>query len=133
MDEKKLAAGDWFFGKILHMGANWKTTLGGLGGELLNILTILSVAPYTLPTTITDVIPAQWKATFLSVCLTSKAVVGVWTWWNTKSKNVTGGTTQQTAGGNVADPGTQTLVDETVKATIKSNEPVTPEQRAAVQ
>lgn len=115
-DHKALSAGDWFFGKVLRMGANWKTTLGGLGNELLNVLTILSVAPYTLPTSITDVIPAKWKATFLTVCLSAKTILGVWTWWNTKSKNVTGGDTQQTVDGSLAKPGTQTLVDITKEA-----------------
>lgn len=50
-----------------------------------------------------------------------------------KDKNVTGGIKQQTTSGATAEPGTQSLVDQTVIATIKSGEAVTPEQKKAAQ
>ena len=95
------------------MGANWQTTLGGIGSELLNILVILSIAPYTLPTEITDVIPAKVKGWLLTVSVAAKFLVQGWTWYHTKSKGVTGGDTQQTLDGSLAQPGTQNLVDAT--------------------
>ncbi len=103
-DDKALSAGDWFFGQVLRMGASWKTTLGGILNEALSVLTILSVAPYSLPPEITSIIPAKAKGIFLSICVTAKTIVGVWTWWNTKSKNVTGGELQQDAKGAIAKP-----------------------------
>ncbi len=50
-----------------------------------------------------------------------------------KDKTITGGTVQQTASGATAAPGTQALVDETIKATLRSGEPVTDEQKKAIQ
>lgn len=115
-DPAKLSAGDWFFGTFLKMGANWKTTLGGILNELFNVLVILSIAPYTLPPEITNIISPAWKARMLAFAGTCKVIVSVWTWWNTKSKDVTGGNTQQTLDGDLAKPGTQTLVDITKEA-----------------
>jgi len=50
-----------------------------------------------------------------------------------KDKDVTGGSVQQTIAGNVAEKGTQTLVDKTVIASIASGETVTPEQKLSVK
>lgn len=116
MNPDKLSAGDWLFGTVLKMGANWKTTLGGILNEVLNVLTLLSVAPYTLPADITSIIPPKVKGWFFGVCGSAKLLVGIWTWWNTKSKDVTGGNVQQTLDGDVAKPGTQNLVDATATA-----------------
>jgi hypothetical protein len=116
MAEPTLSGGDWFFGKLCRMGANWKTTLGGVLSEVFLILTVLSVAPYTMPPEITSIIAPKLKAIFLSVCLSAKVIVSIWTWWNTKSKDVTGGNTQQTLNGEIAKPGEQTLVDLTKAA-----------------
>lgn len=121
MEEKQFSAGDWFFGKILRMGANWKTTLGGLLSELFLVLTVLSIAPYTLPPEVTSIIPGKLKAIFLSVCLTAKVIVSLWTWWNTKSKDVTGGSKQQDMSGASVKPGNQNLVDLTLEATPLEN------------
>jgi hypothetical protein len=118
MNRDNLSAGDWFFGQVLKMGANWKTTLGGLLNQLFDLLVILSIAPYTLPDNITSIIPAKVKGLMLSIAGTCKIVTGVWTWYNTKSKNVTGGSVQQTPDNDLAKPGTQSLVDATKKATI---------------
>lgn len=116
MNPDKLSAGDWFFGTFLKMGANWKTTLGGILKELLNVLVLLSIAPYSLPENITSIIPAKAKGWFFAICGGAKTIVAIWTWWNTKSKNVTGGDTQQTLSGDLAKPGTQNLVDATAEA-----------------
>lgn len=115
MNSTNLSLGDWFFGSLLKMGPSWKTTLGGIGSELLDILVLLSIAPYTLPTEITSAIPPKLKGLFFTVCTSAKLIVRVWTWWNTKAKNVVGGDTQQTLDGGFAKPGKQNLVDATAE------------------
>jgi hypothetical protein len=107
------------------LGANWKTSLSGY-------VTILAYFVHDKPQVI-QWIPEPtkgilWNAAewiFLGGFLAFAKQV--------KDKNITGGMTQQTASGAVADKGTQTLVDETIKATIKSGEAVTPAQKQAAQ
>ncbi len=111
-DDKALSAGDWFFGKVLHMGANWATTLSGIGSEIGSVLLVLSILPYTLGDLAT-IIPPAWKAKMVVVALIAKTLLGVWNSLAQKSKNVTGGDLQQTLDGQIAKPGTQTLVDLT--------------------
>jgi hypothetical protein len=112
-------------------GANWKTTVSGVGAALFEALTVLSGLSYALGDVAT-VIPPTLKAKVLVVSLGSGFALKVWNAIAQKTKNVTGGTTQQTTTGAFADAGTQTLVDETVVATIKSGKAVTPEQKQAV-
>lgn len=106
-------------------GANWQTTLtGGLQ------------ALFTAFVTGTLTFPSNWhdpKQVILFAFVVIATFFGLKFAIAAKSKNVTGGSVQQTLSGDVAARGTQTLVDDTVKATIASGEPVTPEQREAVK
>lgn len=79
------------------------------------------------------VIPVEYKPMVTKIAGIAALILFAWNGIKQKDKNVTGGIVQQTASGAVAAVGTQSLVDATVKATIASNEPVTPEQRKAVQ
>jgi hypothetical protein len=107
------------------LGANWQTTLtGGLQ------------ALFTALVTGTLTFPKDWHSPG-QVFLFALVVIGTFFGFKfavaTKSKDVTGGSVQQTVDGKLAEPGTQTLVDQTVIASIKSGETVTPEQKRAVQ
>lgn len=113
-------------------GANWKTSFTAAGTALSAGLTFLSGLSYDQGP-IALVIPVKYKGTVTLLAGVATLILWVWNGIQQKSKDVTGGTTQQTASGAVADPGTQTLVDETIKATINSGEAVTPEQKQAVQ
>lgn len=98
------------------IGANWKPTV--LGG-----LTMLCLFITTNPDLISAVLdPVLSKRIFGIASLVS----GFITFSNIKSRNVTGGTVQQTTNGAVAMPGTQSLVDATVIATLQSGEPLKP-------
>lgn len=132
MEAKPLSAGDWFFGTVLRMGANWKTTLSGVSGEIFWVLTVLSIAPYSMGD-LSMIIPPKVKGTIASLGMTAAAILKIWNAFRQKDKDVTGGDTQQTLDGSLAKPGVQTLVDETVKATINSGGTVTPEQRQSVR
>lgn len=113
-------------------GANWKTTLSGIGAAFFGLLTLLAALPYQLGD-IATIIPADLKGKIFTVGIIATTILRVWNSVQQKDKNVTGGTVQQTASGNVAEPGTQSLVDRTVVASIQSGETVTPEQKQAVQ
>lgn len=125
------------------MGANWKTTLWGtiasIGAGVVGLCVALSQAAVStkpgdvdpLMNYILYAIPSNYRA-YITLCAALIAgIAGQRFAHNAKSKDVTGGTVQQTVSGEIADPGTQTLVDATVKASIASNERVTPEQKAA--
>lgn len=103
------------------MGANWRTSVNGL----IETACLIIVGVCVLPAE-TWQQPKVWiPAVGLIVAKTVKDFV-------TKDKNVTGGTVQQTVTGGVAKEGTQSLVDQTVIASIKSGDKVTQEQRLAV-
>jgi hypothetical protein len=112
-------------------GANWKTTVSGIGAALFGLLTILAALPYEMGD-LANLFPPAWKAKIAATAAVAAALLKVWNSVAQKSKEVTGGMVQQTVSGAVADPGTQSLVDETVKASIRSGEPVTAEQKNAV-
>lgn len=113
-------------------GANWKTSVSQIGVAIFSLLTLLAALPYQLGE-ISTIIPPEWKARVFTIGAIATAILRVWNGLNQKDKNVTGGTVQQTVSGDVAKPGTQSMVDDTVRATIASGESVTPEQQAAVQ
>lgn len=115
LNPDNLSAGDWFFGKFLRMGANWQTTLSGIGGVTFEGLTILSGASYALGD-IAMVIPASMKAKIFGASLCAQVLLKIWNSIAQKSKNVTGGNRQQTIDGDLAKPGTQTMVDATAAA-----------------
>jgi hypothetical protein len=110
-----MKAGDWFFGQVLHMGANWRVTISGIGGAFFELLTLLSGASYALGD-IAIVIPASVKAKIFTASLTAQIILKVWNAFSQKSRNVTGGNTQQTLQGNVVQTGNQSLVDLTSEA-----------------
>lgn len=113
-------------------GANWKTTFTAIGTALSAGLTFLSGLSYDQGP-ISMIVPIKYKGKITLLAGTATLILWVWNGIQQKSKDVTGGTVQQTQSGGVADAGTQTLVDETIKASIKSgDDTVTPEQKAAV-
>lgn len=114
------------------MSANWRTTVSGVGAALFSLLTILAALPYEAGS-LANLFPVEWKPTILMVSAAAAAILKIWNSVVQKDKAVTGGTIQQTVSGAVADPGTQSLVDQTVRATIESGESVTPEQKAAIK
>lgn len=115
------------------LGANWKTTVSMIGGVLGAGLTWLSTVSYDQGP-IALIIPIEYKSTVTLWAGIATLLLWCWNGIQQKSKNVTGGTTQQTVSGAVADVGTQTMVDATVKASIASgDEAVTPEQREAIR
>lgn len=111
------------------LGANWRTSLSAFGASICSLLTILAALPYELGSVAT-IIPPAWKAKIAIAGAISTALLKIVNGIVQKDKNVVGGTVQQTASGAVADTGTQTLVDETIKASLKSGEVVTAEQKA---
>lgn len=119
MNSDNLSAGDWFFGKVLHMGANWQTTASGLGATFALVLTMLAALPYEIPD-LGNMFSPKVKAAIVTIGLTATMILKVWNSFSQKSKNVTGGNTQQTLNGDLAKPGSQTLVDAT-KAAPASN------------
>jgi hypothetical protein len=114
------------------LGANWQTTVSMVGGTIGAALTFLSTVSYDQGP-IAMVIPMKYKPTVALIAGAATLILWIWNGVQQKSKNVTGGIVMQTASGAIAEPGTQSLVDETIKASIKSGEPVTPEQKRAVQ
>lgn len=112
-------------------GPNWKTTVSMVGGVIMGALTFLSTVSYDQGA-IAMIIPMAYKPWVAKIAGAATLILFIYNGIKQKSKEVTGGSVQQTAAGNFAAPGTQTLVDETVKASIKSGEQVTPAQQAAV-
>lgn len=107
------------------LGANWWTTLWGC-------ITVAAAAIVAKPQII-GFLPDSWEPTVSGIALFVGIIAGGTFAAAVKSKEVTGGTVQQTVSGAIAAPGTQDLVDHTIKASIASGEPVTPEQREAVR
>lgn len=117
----------------MRLPANWRTTLSAFGAAIFGLLTVVAALPYDLGA-VANIFPPEWKANIAiagAICTTIlKVINGICQ----KDKSVTGGTVQQTVSGMVADPGTQTLVDQTVKASIASDDMgVTQAQRKAAQ
>lgn len=106
-------------------GANWQTSLWGL-------ITLVASAVALNPGLVAF-LPDSFEGYVKGIAGLIAFISGGAFALKVKDKNVTGGGIQQTLSGAVAEPGTQTLVDQTVKATIASGEPVTHEQRTAVQ
>jgi hypothetical protein len=96
-----LSAGDWFFGKVLRMGANWQTTLSGIGAALFMALTFLAGASYQLGD-IATVIPPRVKGWLMGASLVATVILKIWNAMAQKSKNVTGGNVAQTPNGDIA-------------------------------
>lgn len=115
------------------LGANWQTTVSMIGGVLSAALTWLSTLSYDQGA-IATVIPLEYKSLVMKIAGIATLILFCWNGIKQKDKHVTGGSVQQTVSGSVAEPGTQSMVDATVKASIASGDPaVTPEQKRAVQ
>lgn len=100
-----------------------------LGGVIFGFITWLSTLSYDQGA-IAMVVPIQWKPYVTKIAGIATLCLLAWNAIQQKAKNVTGGTVQQTVGGDVATAGSQTLVDQTVKASIASGDPaVTQEQK----
>lgn len=94
------------------IGANWKTTVSGIGTAIFGLLTALAALPYQLGD-IATVIPPEWKSKVVTAGIIGTVGLKIWNSVAQKSKEVTGGNVQQTLDGSPAQPGTQTLVDIT--------------------
>lgn len=112
-------------------GANYKTTLSAAGTAIMAGITWLSTISYDQGP-ISMVVPLKYKGHVAWITGVATLILWIYNGIQQKSKEVTGGTVQQTTNFTPAEQGTQTLVDETVKATVKSGEHVTPEQAEAV-
>lgn len=97
-------------------GANWWTTLWG---SITAIAGVISAKP-----DLVAFLPDRYETTVSGIAALITAVSGIIFAHGVKSKEVTGGTIQQTASGAPAQKGTQDLVDLTVKATEESGEEV---------
>lgn len=85
------------------LGANWRTTVSGIGTAITTFLFALSTISLTpeAQTVIGFLSPEQKKTVAIGSALAALA----FRFWNSvvqKDRNVTGGTTQQTASGAVA-------------------------------
>lgn len=117
----------------MKLPANWQTTVSMIGGVFMASLTWLANVSYDMGP-IAMVIPVKYKGTVTLVAGVAALFLFIWNGIQQKTKSVTGGTTQQTKSGAVADAGTQSLVDATIKASIQSGDTtVTDEQKAAVR
>lgn len=116
----------------MKFSANWKTTASMIGATFMAAVTWLAGLSYDQGA-IATIIPVQYKPLVMKLAGIATVILFAYNGIRQKDKAVTGGNVQQTLSGAVADPGTQALVDETVKATIKSGEPVTAEQRQAIR
>lgn len=117
----------------MTLPANWQTTVSAIGTAFMTAVTFLASVSYDQGP-IAMVIPVKYKSTITLLAGTAALVLWVWNGIQQKSKNVTGGTVQQTVSGAKADDRTQSLVDQTVIASIKSGDTaVTDEQKDAVK
>ena len=104
------------------IGANWKTTVSGIGSALFGLLTMLAALPYDLGN-IATVIPPDWKSKIVTVGVVATLGLRVWNSLQQKDKNVTGGTTQQTADGSVASRSAQAESSSVIETTQAAPKP----------
>jgi hypothetical protein len=81
------------------LGANWSTTVSG-------VIFTLAIAIAADPKLI-SFLPDEWEGTVTGICGLIAVVAGGTFAYQVKSKNVTGGTVQQTSTGAVASIGSQ--------------------------
>lgn len=85
------------------LGANWKTSLTGIGTALFSCLTALSALPYTIGD-LGNIIPPEYKAKLFAASLIATVVLRIWNSVLQKDKEVRGGVVDQDAKGNIAKP-----------------------------
>ncbi len=100
------------------LGANWKTTVSGIGSAIFGLLTMLAALPYDLGN-IATLIPPEWKSKLVTVGVIATLALRVWNSMQQKDKNVTGGTVPQTADGSVAVAPSSSVIE------TKQAEPLT--------
>lgn len=97
-------------------GANWTTTVSGIGGVLMAFITWLSTLSYDNGA-IAMVIPIQYKPLVTKIAGIATLALLCWNAIQQKSKNVTGGSVQQDMSGSPVPPGKATLVRATINDT----------------
>ncbi len=85
------------------LGANWRTSLTGMGTALFSLLTALAAVPYTIGD-LGNIIPPEYKAKLFAVALTSAFILRVWNASLQKDKEVRGGVVDQDRHGDIARP-----------------------------
>lgn len=85
------------------LGANWKTSLTGIGTALTSGLVALSALPYTIGD-LGNIIPPEYKAKLFTGSLIATVILRIWNSILQKDKNVSGGSLQQDVQENVARP-----------------------------
>lgn len=113
----------------MKLPANWTTSVSMIGGVITGALTFLSTVSYDQGP-IALIIPMEYKPWVFKIAGAASLILFIVNGIQQKAWNTTGGTKQQTVSGAVADPGTQSMVDQTVLASIQSGEKVTAEQKA---
>jgi hypothetical protein len=98
------------------MGANWKTTVSGIGTAIFAALTILAALPYELGE-VAQVIPPAWKGDIVIAGMVGAFGLRVWNAVVQKDRNVTGGTIMQdTSGNSIPSANKPSLVEMTKTA-----------------
>ena len=85
------------------LGANWTTTLSGVGAAIFGVLTIVAALPYELGE-VALIFPPEWKAKIVLWGAIATLILRVWNAVAQKSKEVTGGAVAQDENGAVAKP-----------------------------
>jgi hypothetical protein len=70
-------------------GANWRTTVTGIGTAVFSALTVLAALPYTLGEVAT-VIPSEWKEKVVVISATAAFILKVWNAMASKDARVGG-------------------------------------------
>lgn len=83
------------------IGANWKTTVSGIGAAIFALVSVLATLPYELGDA-GNIFPPAYKAKIAVVGAIAALMLRVWNSFVQKDRNVTGGTIQQDADKNVA-------------------------------
>jgi len=81
------------------LGANWSTTVSG---AIFTLAIAIAADPKLI-----SFLPDSWESTVQGICGLLAVLAGGTFAYQVKSKNVTGGTVQQTADGSVASPMSQ--------------------------
>ena len=97
------------------IGPNWKTSLSAAGTAIMAALTFLSTVSYDQGP-ISMVIPVRYKPTVALIAGLSTLALWIYNGLQQKSKNVTGGSVQQTYEGKFVEAGKQDLVDATLES-----------------
>ena len=101
------------------LGANWKTSVSGIGAAIFTMLGAIAALPYSFGE-IASLMPPQWKGRVAVAGFAAGFILKVWNAIQQKDKSVTGGVIQQTADGSIADPEKLKGVSQSVADTQKA-------------